>query len=429
MYKREKTWWDSSRADLCIELFDKCFRCLSDQELGLLKWRLFEYVHSEEPDSTSFAQEHNREMLPYKAFRESFKLAIQQYYSGVEDSEQDLSIIQDLVVRDVSERLGALSESWLPGLRLSAVTALSGEAYESSNAAGQTVVIFPSLEAFLSYADITAFHENNRLDFLSGNSHAIRKQLNLCGKDAALAVANIGGVFKTTGIAPSHAGMKYSSICFVKHLSWELFIPCGAEDEGAERRRQCLTRFANGHMCLPALDLEKEYAIIAKDLFGDDAVAKKIAALLNRIGVKKGTSLVIARPDCIAKECGRLVIDNKRGTAFEGGGTRDFLKSGDDKIEVDDKLLSHLVSIDGALLIDTDCKCHGFGVILDGEAVEGNPARGARYNSMLSYARFFHSSDLYGDEPLLCAVFSEDGMVDIMPEIYEFKSDSAKIKG
>src|SRR5206468_4283631 len=49
-------------------------------------------------------------------------------------------------------------------------------------------------------------------------------------------------------------------------------------------------------------------------------------------------------------------------------------------------LVRSVTSIDGAVLIDTECICHAIGVILDGDAVEfGDPARGARYNSSLRY--------------------------------------------
>ncbi len=49
-------------------------------------------------------------------------------------------------------------------------------------------------------------------------------------------------------------------------------------------------------------------------------------------------------------------------------------------------LVSGLASIDGAVMIDFEGKCYGFGVILDGEArIKGNTGRGARYNSSTNY--------------------------------------------
>ncbi len=64
-------------------------------------------------------------------------------------------------------------------------------------------------------------------------------------------------------------------------------------------------------------------------------------------------------------------------------------------------------AIDGGILVDLEGKCHGIGIILDGEAGDGeNPARGARYNSAIRYLRRHPES--------LIAVVSEDKTVDIV---------------
>ena len=67
-------------------------------------------------------------------------------------------------------------------------------------------------------------------------------------------------------------------------------------------------------------------------------------------------------------------------------------------------------SIDGAVLLDAEGRCHAIGAILDGRAAgAGRPARGARYNSALRYV---------GDAgcPTLAVVVSEDGRVDVLPD-------------
>jgi hypothetical protein len=64
-------------------------------------------------------------------------------------------------------------------------------------------------------------------------------------------------------------------------------------------------------------------------------------------------------------------------------------------------------AIDGGILVDLEGKCHGIGIILDGEAGDGeNPARGARYNSAIRYLRKHPES--------LIAVVSEDKTVDVV---------------
>jgi len=75
-----------------------------------------------------------------------------------------------------------------------------------------------------------------------------------------------------------------------------------------------------------------------------------------------------------------------------------------------EEMIRRVSSIDGAVLLDAEGRCHAIGAILDGRATTaGRPARGARYNSALRYV---------GDAgcPTLAVVVSEDGRVDVLPE-------------
>lgn len=77
-------------------------------------------------------------------------------------------------------------------------------------------------------------------------------------------------------------------------------------------------------------------------------------------------------------------------------------------------LLGHLTGIDGAVLLDTDGYCHAIGAILDGQATpEGDPARGARFNSAVRYLRSLTDRQI----PALAVVVSEDGGVDLIPDL------------
>ena len=75
-------------------------------------------------------------------------------------------------------------------------------------------------------------------------------------------------------------------------------------------------------------------------------------------------------------------------------------------------IISHLSSVDGAILISPEGIIHSFGVILDGKASEnGNPARGARYNSAIRYIDGERSRKIN----CLALIVSEDGYVDLYP--------------
>ncbi|MGH9929701.1 MAG: hypothetical protein ACREA9_10825 [Pyrinomonadaceae bacterium] len=78
------------------------------------------------------------------------------------------------------------------------------------------------------------------------------------------------------------------------------------------------------------------------------------------------------------------------------------------------ELLAHLTGIDGAVLVDTHGTCHAIGVILDGLATsEGDPARGARFNSAVRYVQSANDRQV----PTLAVVVSEDGGVDLIPDM------------
>ncbi|MFT3771974.1 MAG: diadenylate cyclase [Minicystis sp.] len=75
-----------------------------------------------------------------------------------------------------------------------------------------------------------------------------------------------------------------------------------------------------------------------------------------------------------------------------------------------DDMVRRVTSIDGAVLLDAEGRCHAVGVILDGRATEkGRPARGARYNSAERYVSAAGC-------PTIAVVVSEDGRVDVLPE-------------
>jgi len=75
------------------------------------------------------------------------------------------------------------------------------------------------------------------------------------------------------------------------------------------------------------------------------------------------------------------------------------------------RMLRSLTRIDGAVLLTPDGTCHAVGVILDGLATgEGDPGRGARYNSAVRYTAA-------STAPCLTVIVSDDGMIDVHPEL------------
>jgi hypothetical protein len=75
------------------------------------------------------------------------------------------------------------------------------------------------------------------------------------------------------------------------------------------------------------------------------------------------------------------------------------------------QLVEAVTSVDGALLLDLEGRCHAVGVILDGLVSErGDPGRGARFNSALRYIDTRYAQGARG----VAVVISEDGSVEVV---------------
>lgn len=109
---------------------------------------------------------------------------------------------------------------------------------------------------------------------------------------------------------------------------------------------------------------------------------------------KHGTSIIIT--DEAEIETKRL-CDLKRGIKL-----KEFNLNENMDIIID------LTSIDGAIILDTNCNCYGIGMILDGEAVcMGDSSRGSRYNSIVNYIEIKKKKK----KKYIAFIISEDGMI------------------
>ncbi len=77
--------------------------------------------------------------------------------------------------------------------------------------------------------------------------------------------------------------------------------------------------------------------------------------------------------------------------------------------KIEPSSILRMSSIDGAIIVDTKGNCYAFGVILDGKSVNGDPSRGARYNSALRYLKQLEEKNT----SCLIVVVSEDGYTTI----------------
>ena len=78
---------------------------------------------------------------------------------------------------------------------------------------------------------------------------------------------------------------------------------------------------------------------------------------------------------------------------------------------LDPEAIVRLGSVDGAVIIGPDGRCHAFGVILDGVANGGGDrARGSRFNSAVRYQNMETAGSMI-------IVISDDGTIDLLPRL------------
>lgn len=219
------------------------------------------------------------------------------------------------------------------------------------------------------------------------NPRAVRKLLETSSNDLSLLCdsANVYALGHLSGLYDAHAEDLFT-ISFTKHYTWDLL-----------HDRHVLMRVAYGQPSLARSQIDKKkFQSDILRLFGKldpqfvDAIWQTTIEATKQ---KHGTMLVISGG--AANEAERLQMQSTRIQP----------------VKLTTNLMQRITKIDGAVLISPDCICHAMGVILDGLASsKGTPSRGARYNSAIRYVE----SSKY---PTLAVVISEDGTIDLVPDL------------
>lgn len=174
----------------------------------------------------------------------------------------------------------------------------------------------------------------------------------------------------------------------VGHHHWELWH----ED-------RCMMTVRNGIPALPKCQFDEEAfrSSVTRIFSGISESATKLLLKLVKAAEResRGTMLLISA--AASEEAKRLA---PQGTTIT-------------PCQLKPAVLKHLTPIDGAVLIDPDSTCYAIGTILDGKSkTAGDPSRGARFNSAVRYVESFSDK-----APCLAVVFSEDGGVDLVPNL------------
>lgn len=255
------------------------------------------------------------------------------------------------------------------------MNAISAMHYEGSIADGRFILRgregIQEIDHNIQFLETISLRESRRL----------RKLLELTRDDYSLIIDDNGVI----GITDKQSAQSGFSIDIPGHQHWRMLY-----------NDNIICEFRYGTPNLPQSKLEKQvFAELCTRILPADVDIDKLW-LVTEACMKQshGTTMVVSNQ--AETESQRL---SKQSTTIIPR-------------ELTGKDVTAVTSIDGAILLDHKGTCHSIGVILDGCATnEGDPARGARFNSAIRYLNF------HGDCCIILVV-SEDGDVTLLPKLH-----------
>ena len=228
--------------------------------------------------------------------------------------------------------------------------------------------------------------------FSEDNIKYIRKLLELTDINGNFGL--ISDCNKVYGIGKLNDNKDFYSLVFKNEGEW-ILMHKNAEIITVKNNRLILPnqRFSKSQF-------KENYKLVFSDTSNDEKLENFVNAIETLIKENKGTVIVIT------ENASSLVKDFADLTTII------------EPVPLNKSNIKKLSSIDGAIIVDTDFICYGFGLILDGfDTTHGNPARGSRYNSS---ERFYSYRTKDMNEKMIIFILSDDGNFDIFPETVSY---------
>lgn len=270
---------------------------------------------------------------------------------------------------------------------------ISKKRYEGEDGKGKIVITrqdHPNIKTTLSLNSPVKLHDYG----------AVRKLLEMSSNKMCL----LSDSYEVYGLGElvgdyDHTKEDLFVISFTEHYKWEL-----------THGDYILMKTSCGQPHLPKVQIDKEkfnvnINRIFKDTTNSDNVEKLWELIKKSVKQEHGTMIVIS--------------ENAKSEAERLKSQCTVIKP----VELVPSIVQLVTSIDGAVLIDQNGICYAIGVILDGMiSNKGTSSRGARYNSAIQYIEAM-------DSPCLAVVISEDGLIDLipdlMPQIHRYEIENA----
>lgn len=287
---------------------------------------------------------------------------------------------------------------------MSTIISLSGQYYEKSECESN-LVFLPYMDKKIDSGDLiydfrSPGQKESSIIFIQENIRWIRKLLQMAQEKHGLCLVLQAGeeekVYKVLGISKEKKiseilnekkSVPWLHIKLKKHMYFDLYLGS-----------TYIFTYQNGNYKIAAELHETDLEAKCKFIFGEDGRYSPVVRAIKKCREQThGTILIVLKPDDAEVEVKRLA-ERKYGMKNAVPGDQfNFLNA--------------LNSIDGCMIMDTEGKIHGIGMILDGEAdTDGSMARGARFNSSVKYIARLQRKSI----PAMLVLVSEDGSVEIM---------------
>lgn len=267
---------------------------------------------------------------------------------------------------------------------------LSSLTYEKNDTEG-LIYFVPSIDSVTFQYEFENYEEYGL--FALENLKLIRKLLELTNAKTGIGI--ISDTNNIYGIGSIKEDKEYFSVTFENEHKWTV----------SENGNELITVRNNSLVLINNFLTKKEFTNYASKIFPkkvdseNDEIANMYSILKSLIKQGKGTILVI-------KENARDLIQKYRDLCIT-------IKP----VKLDEKNVEKLSSIDGAIIMDENCICYGFGAVLDGlDTGTGNRARGSRFNSSERFYNLYKNDD---NTALMVFILSDDGNFNLFPIVSE----------
>lgn len=263
---------------------------------------------------------------------------------------------------------------------------LSAVTYEKQLSEG-LIYFVPSAECAQFQFEFNNYEEYG--NFNLKNIRLLRKLLELTS------IKNGTGIISDTnfiyGIGSVKEDSEYYSVTFDDDRRWTVY----------EKDNELVSIRNNSLVLISNLISKREFTNYAEKVFpsleDSDELGNMYNIIKSLVKQKKGTILVVKKDaeSFIKKYQDLCIVINP--------------------VKLDEKNVEKLSSIDGAIIMDENCVCYGFGAVLDGlDTGSGNRGRGSRFNSSERFFNLYKNED---NTDLMVFILSDDGNFNFFPEL------------